>query len=236
MEDILDLLVTIQNLDDEIKDTKIKIEAIPKKAANLEKEIKKASANVQEKNDRIKEIKKTYKMKEGDIAENESKISKLNQQTFSVKTNEEYRAVLSEIDFLKKENKRIEDEMIILLEEEEKLETTITKFEKETKEFIDKTTAEMDKLKKEQEALIQKQKDAEIAFENNFTNLPKDRKELYKRIKKVRVRAVCQVSDNTCSGCYANLTHQFLNEIKKRDKIFLCESCGRILVYAPPKS
>ncbi len=236
MEDILDLLVTIQSLDDEIKDTKLKIEEIPKRVANLEKEIKKASTGLQEKNDRIKEIKKTYKLKEGDIAENETKINKLNQQTFSVKTNEEYRTVLSEIDFLKKETKRIEDEMINLLEEEEKLKNTIAKFEKETKVFIDKTTSEIDKLKKEQEALLQKQKDAEIAFENNFAKLPHDKRELYKRIKKVRVRAVCLVSDNTCSGCYANLTHQFLNEIKKRDKIILCESCGRILVYAPPKS
>jgi len=40
------------------------------------------------------------------------------------------------------------------------------------------------------------------------------------------------ISDNTCTGCYANLTHQFLNELKKHNKILVCGNCGRILVYS----
>ena len=231
MEDVLDLLLTIQRLDDEIKETRQEIEKIPNKLTTLEKEIKDANISLQEKNDRIKEIKKIYKIKEGDIAENETKIIKLNSQTFSVKTNEEYRAILAEVEYLKKENKRIEDEMINLLEEEEKLKETIGKFETETKVVIEKKMAEINNLQKLNEELIERKRQDEISFENDFNKLADDVKEAYQRIDNVRDKAVCVITDNTCTGCYANLTHQFLNELKNRNKILLCGNCGRILIY-----
>lgn len=234
MEEILDILLTVQRLNDEIKDTKLKIEETPNKITTLEEEIEKAKSKVQEKSDRIKEIKKTYKIKEGDLAENESKITKLNGQTFSVKTNEEYRALITEVDYLKKENKKTEDEMINLLEEEEKLKEATDKLENETKDFIDKRIVEINELKKECEELIEKQKQINISFENNFNILPEDTKQVYKRISKVRDRAVCEITDNTCTGCYANLTFQFLNELKKRNKILCCGNCGRILIFVRP--
>ena len=40
-----------------------------------------------------------------------------------------------------------------------------------------------------------------------------------------------EIRNTVCSGCYANLTPQFLNELKKRDSLLLCDSCGRILIY-----
>jgi len=231
MEDVLDNLARIQELDDEIKATNITINEIPQKIVNLEKEIEKLNIDLQKNKHRIQEIKKLYRIKEGDFAENENKITKLNSQTFAVKTNEEYRAILSEIDYLKKENKKIEDEMITLLEEEEKLKSTTIRLETETKDLIDKKRNEIDTLKKTKEELVEKQRQAEISFEDNFNKLPNDIKEIYKRISGVRDKAVCLITDNACSGCFANLTHQLINELKKRNKLLLCDHCGRILVY-----
>ncbi len=231
MEDILDILVKIQKLDDEIKNTQSRIEEIPLTRVKLEKEIEGAQRNTLEKRTRMQKLKKDYKMKEGDLAENETKTNKLNQQTFAVKTNEEYRAIINEIDYLKQENKRIEDEMINLLEEEEKLKSTIDKTENETKEFVEKRTNEIKELKKSEEELTEKFEQLKMNFLENFDKLPRDVKELYNKIKKVRGKVVCLLSDETCTGCYANLTPQFLNELKRRKEILLCDNCGRILVY-----
>ena len=235
MEDILDILIIIQRLDDRLKDTKSEIEVIPNKITNLEKEISEANTALREKTSRIEEIRKIYKMKEGDIAENESKITKLNSQTFAVKTNEEYRAILNEVDFLKKENEKIEDEMINLLEEEEKLKSSIAQFEIETKEYVKKKSDEIEVIKKRNEELTERLAQLEADFKTNFGKLPVEIKEQYNKIKKFRGNAVCLIHDQTCTGCYANLTPQFLNELKKRDNLLLCDSCGRILVYAEPE-
>jgi len=231
MEDVLDLLVKIQKLDDDIKTTQSRIEKIPLERATLEKEIEKAQRNVIEKQTRIQNIRKDYKMKEGDLAENENKTNKLNQQTFAVKTNEEYRAIINEIDYLKQENKRIEDEMINLLEEEEKLKNTIDKTEDETEDFVSKRTSEIIELKKNEEELTEKSEQLQMSFDEHYNELPKNIRELYRNIKKVRGKVVCLIRDETCTGCYANLTPQFLNELKRGKEILLCDSCGRILIY-----
>ena len=73
---------------------------------------------------------------------------------------------------------------------------------------------------------------ARINLENNFGKLPEDVKVLYKRIAKSRGKAVCLIADNTYTGCFANLPHQFLNELKQRNKVLVCGNCGRILVYS----
>ena len=231
MEDILDILITIQRLDDTLKDTKSEIDVIPEKIERLEKEIKEASEAFNEKTNRIEEIRKIYKMKEGDIAENENKIAKLNSQIFSVKTNEEYRAILNEVDFLKKENEKTEDEMINLLEEEEKLKGSIAQHETETKDFTKKKGAEIVNIKEHSEQLTEYLAQLNADFETSSGKLPAEIRELYNKTRKFRGNAVCLIHDETCTGCYANLTPQFLNELKKRDSLLLCDNCGRILVY-----
>jgi predicted nucleic acid-binding Zn-ribbon protein len=231
MEDILDILIAIQRLDDKLKDTKSEIEVIPNKIERLEKEIKEANEALDEKTSRIEEIRKIYKMKEGDIAENENKITKLNSQTFAVKTNEEYRAILNEVDFLKKENEKIEDEMINFLEEEEKLKGSIAQYEVETEDFTKEQSSKIEKLKKHNEQLIESLAQLNADFETNFGKLPAEIKEQYNKTRKFRGNAVCLIHNETCTGCYANLTPQFLNELKKRDSLLLCDSCGRILIY-----
>ncbi|UCD06643.1 MAG: hypothetical protein JSV98_05280 [candidate division WOR-3 bacterium] len=231
MESTLDLLLKIQSLSDEVADAKTQLTQIPQEIAKLEKQIKIREEELKTAEARIIDLKKTYKLKEIEIADNEEKMEKLNTQTFAVKTNEEYRAILNEVDFLKKRNKEIEDEMLGFMEEEEKLKNSIDAIRAETKEFTDSTRSKITELENRRESLTEQQKSAEANLMDNLTKLPDDVRTLYKRIAEVRDKTVCAIVDNTCTGCYANLTHQFLNELKKRNRILLCDNCGRILVY-----
>jgi len=231
MTEVLNTLVKIQRLDSDIEQTQKEIEAIPKKITVLEKDVDKAEHSLQEKKKRVQEISKAYKLKEGDIAANETKIEKLNSQTFAVKTNEEYRAILHEVEFLKSENKKIEDEMITMLEEEEKLNSTLGALEKETADTVNACTRKIEDLKQHKETLLNNVKTMKSEFEALFNQLPKDAQELYLKIKKVRGKAVCLVEDETCTGCYASLTPQFMNELKEKKEILLCAHCGRILIF-----
>lgn len=231
MTEILNALAKIQSLDSDIEQTQKEIEAIPKKITLFEKDVEKAEHSLQEKKKRVQEISKEYKIKEGDIAANETKIEKLNSQTFAVKTNEEYRALLHEVEFLKSENKKTEDEMITMLEEEEKLNSTLGAFEKETTDTVNEHTRKIEDLKQHRETLLSNVKTMKSDFKGLFNKLPKDAQELYEKIKKVRGKAVCLVEDETCTGCYASLTPQFMNELKKKGEILLCAHCGRILIF-----
>jgi predicted nucleic acid-binding Zn-ribbon protein len=231
MTEVLETLVKIQRLDTNIEQTQKEIEAIPEKITAFEKDVEKAERSLQDKKKRVQEISKEYKSREGDIAANETKIAKLNSQTFAVKTNEEYRAILHEIEFLKNENRRIEDEMIAMLEEEERLNSTLDAFEKETGNTISERTHRIGDLNKHRETLLDSVEAMKAEFENLFNQLPEETQELYQKIKKVRGKAVCLIENETCTGCYASLTPQFMNELKKKKEILLCAHCGRILIF-----
>jgi|GEM_PF-647312 len=236
MEEILDLLIEIQLADDELKDTQSAIQNIPSKIDVLENEIQQIKDSLNDRQQRVQEIRKDYKMKEGDIAENESKINKLNTQTFAVKTNEEYRAIINEIEFLKSENKKIEDSMINILEEEEVLKASLGKAESETADYIGIRQQKLETLNAEKEALSKKLDATRTRFDNTFVRLPDPVKELYQKIKKVRGNAVSLISDQTCTGCSSILTPQVLNELKQRGEIMTCDNCGRILVFVDSRA
>lgn len=234
MESTLDLLLKIQSLKDEVEETESQLTHIPQETAKLQKQISSREDDLKQAEARLLDVKKSYKLKEIEITDNEEKMAKLNTQTFAVKTNEEYRAILSEIDFLKKRNKEVEDEMIGLMEEEEKLRNSIDTVRVETKDYTENTRSRIGDLTQKSQTLEERSKMARANLDDQFAKLPEDVRRLYERIAKVRDKAVCAIVDNTCTGCYANLTHQFLNELKKRNAILLCDNCGRILVYTPP--
>jgi predicted nucleic acid-binding Zn-ribbon protein len=236
MEEILDLLIEIQLADDELKDTESAIQHIPEKIEVLEKEIEEVKHSLNERQQRVQDIRTDYKMKEGDIAENESKIKKLSTQTFAVKTNEEYRAIINEIEFLKTENKKIEDAMIGLLEEDETLKKSLRKAESETEEYVGIRKDKLAALHAEQESLSRKLDTVRAKFDTMFAKLPEETKNLYRKIKTVRGNAVSLISDQICTGCSSILTPQIVNELKKRNKILTCDNCGRILIFVDPET
>lgn len=232
MEEVLERLLKIRDLNEELKKNENLLKIIPEKIDRLQKEIEKKNNQLNQAKSRLAEIRKLYKLKEGDIAENEEKINKLNQQIHLVKTNEEYRAILKETDFLKNARATIEEEMINLLEEEEKLKGMIGNLEKETKEFVEKKTREIQALETQKKEIIDDQDKKKFMFQDEIKKLPDDIRKIYERITKARDRAICLVSDNgICTGCFTNITPQTLNELKKKNKVLLCDSCGRILIY-----
>ncbi|MEO0094905.1 MAG: C4-type zinc ribbon domain-containing protein [candidate division WOR-3 bacterium] len=234
MEEVLERLIKIKDLDEEIKKNNNLLKSIPAKITRLQKEIETKNNQLNQVKNRLAEIKKLYKLKEGDIAENEAKINKLNQQIHSVKTNEEYRAILKEIEFLKNACNSVEEEMIALLEEEEKLKNNVGNLEKEVREFIEKKTHEIEQLKSQEKKITEEQEKNKIIFQDEIKKLPGDVKQVYERISKAREKAICIVTDESiCTGCYTNVTPQTLIELKKRNKFVLCDSCGRILIYGP---
>jgi len=59
----------------------------------------------------------------------------------------------------------------------------------------------------------------------------------YERLRKARRGvAVADVVEGRCTACHIAVRPQFMQELRRGDKVMFCESCGRILVYNPPQS
>lgn len=232
MKEVLERLIKIKDLDEEIKKNEQLLKHIPEKINRLQREIEKKNSQLNQAKNRLVEIKKIYKMKEGDIAENESKINKLNQQIHAVKTNDEYRAILKEVEFLKNANLKSEEEMIALLEEEDMIKNSINVLEKETKEFVERKNAEINDLIKQKDATADVQDKKRFMYRDEIHKLPEEIRKIYERINRARERPICIVNeDGVCTGCFSNITAQVLNELKRKARLILCDNCGRIIVY-----
>ncbi len=231
MIDELKNLLTLNDLELNIESLNVLIESVPLKIDNLKAAIDKTRKDFENLKQREIEIKKSYKFKEVDVKSIEEHLTKLNAQIFEVKTNEEYRAMLKEIDGLREKKKKIEDEMITLMEEEEENRAKIKQSAKDTETMINNYLAEIASLENHLVELNDKLSKMTAEHKDVKDALPLSTVGSYERIKKARKTGVSRVKSTICEGCFATLSPQVLNELKRGDKIIYCENCGRIIIW-----
>ena len=95
--------------------------------------------------------------------------------------------------------------------------------------------SEMLKEKKTELADVSKEtEDEELKYTHErqkiVVRLNKDILSRYEKIRSGRGKAVAVVRKNSCSGCGNRIPPQHIMEIRRNDKIYLCQHCGRIIV------
>lgn len=187
------------------------------------------------------QIKQKEKEKEDSLEKrqlNEEEIEKLKEsqkkfkaQLYQVRNNKEYDALTKEIDHTEESIKRLEAENDALadrsktlsaeieeiLPKVEELEKELKEKEADLKEIIKANEKEENKLLEERKRIEQLVKKPDLA--------------VYTRIRKAKKgKAVVTIKRSACSGCHNIIPSQRQLEIRRNDKIFTCEYCGRILV------
>ncbi|MDY6915330.1 MAG: C4-type zinc ribbon domain-containing protein [Candidatus Cloacimonadota bacterium] len=231
MIDELKILVKMQKIDDEIGEKEKKKKELPKQLKSLKENVENANYEVQKLKEELDENLKTQKKKELEIQENKGKIDKYKNQLLTIKTNKEYKALNSEINFLGNKNNEIDDVRVELMEEEEQLRE-------------DKTVADKEKIRADAE-LEAKEKKLEAQIEEvtkNIEELRSQRNELAKNLPRQLIKrygaliknkgrkAVVFNENNACGGCGFKIRPQLQIDINEGNRIISCENCGRIIV------
>jgi predicted nucleic acid-binding Zn-ribbon protein len=228
----LDKLLELQRLDEAIARLEAEGRAIPQEIQALETRLSGARASLDAGKAKADQIQKERRAKERELDEATLNTKKKQARLFEIKTNEEYSAVLKEIETLKQKSSKLEEEILILLE---------------SGDVAAKTVGDAEKGFKAAEALCQKEraeKEAQLArLQKELINLREARKgqasrldtdllRQYTRLKTSRGVAVVAVKDGSCGGCGIALTPQTYNEVRRNDRMFTCSSCNRILYFA----
>ncbi|MEE8177647.1 MAG: C4-type zinc ribbon domain-containing protein, partial [Acidobacteriota bacterium] len=173
--------------------------------------------------------------RENEIAALREKISRYRNQMLDVKTNEQYRALLHEIEFHETEIRKLEDEILAEMIASESLEKSLRESEQTLAEERARAQQEITAAEKQQQEEGGKLSDVQARRETAQQRLTADVYARYQRIATLRKGlAVATASDGTCQACYVLLRPQAYNEIKTNQQILVCESCNRILYYVPP--
>ena len=231
MWDGLDKLIELQKLDVTIATLDAQARAIPKAIEALEGRLTKAREAFDAAKSRSDHLLKERRAKERELEEATQNAKKKQARLFEIKTNEEYSAVLKEIEVLQIKSSQLETDIL------ERMEAA---------DVLGKTLAEAEKVFKAAEADLQKErqdKEAQLAtLQKELAGLQATRKaqasrldpellRLYARLLRNRELAVVVVTDGSCAGCGMTLTPQTHNEVKRNDRMFTCPSCNRILYY-----
>src|SRR3954469_23917094 len=102
MNQDLEKLKELQKLDLEIAVLKAEVAAVPKRVTQLESKLSSAISRVEKAKAAIKNNELARRNHEHEIQTENNKIIKLREQSSSVKTNEQYKALLHEIEFAEK--------------------------------------------------------------------------------------------------------------------------------------
>lgn len=231
----LKLLIELQELDSAIEGLSAEMQRLPRKIAEIEEQlaahIRKREADQQA----LAGNQQARRKRESEIAALREKISRYRNQMLDVKTNEQYRALLHEIEFHETEIRKLEDEILAEMVASESLEESLRGSEQSLAEERARAHEEITTAKKQQQEEGKKLSDVQARREAAQQRLTADVYARYQRIAALRKGlAVTPASDGACQACYVRLRPQAYNDVKTNQQILVCESCNRILYYVPP--
>jgi predicted nucleic acid-binding Zn-ribbon protein len=232
MDEQLSLLIQLQEIDGKMRSFMEQKKRLPEFLADLERRREANKKNLESVKDELQTAQKNKRDRDQDLEAGGQKVEKLKARSSEIKNNKEYQALLREIELGEKENKAIEDDILILMEKIDAAAAKITSAEQRSREEEAALQAE------------QKQREADVAkIEEELKGLERAWQEVVMRVKpdilaqyqillstKAGI-AITEVRGESCSGCYMSIPPQIFVNVKKNESIITCPNCHRMLYY-----
>src|SRR5215471_12111305 len=229
----LQKLIELEKVDREIARLNDEVATLPKRVAAIESKLADDKAAVERAKAAIKTNEAARRKLEADIQGFQQKIIKYREQSSSVKTNQEYRALMDEVGFAEKQISGCEDkilELMITLEAEEKsLKTAEAQLKIEIAE-VEKEKAEAHTRTAEDEKLLTELNEKRSQLRSGVSDSALAH---YDRVMRQRKSAIAEARGQKCLACFVMLRPQTWQEVRTNQSIITCSSCGRILYYDP---
>lgn len=227
----LKILYKFQLIDDQLDELEELRGDLPNAVRELEDQINSFKDDISSKEKEQKDSLKKREENEHEIEKQKENQKKFKAQLYQVRNNKEYDALTKEIDHtddlvnrLEAENDGLADLSKSLTQQMEEIKPKLFELndalkakEADLKEIIKANEKEEAKLRKERKKIEEEVKKPDLAA--------------YMRIRKAkRGKAVSTIKRSACSGCHNIVPSQRQLEIRRNNRLFFCEYCGRILV------
>ncbi len=234
MEPHIRSLVRYQELNLEIASLDVRLAAIPGELQAIDRRQEQAAAVIKEARQRHEESLKERRSQERDLKELEQKVDKYNDQSREVKTNEQYRAIMNEIQAVKTRIGEVEEKILLAMEAADALERKIGQTEREVagrkKEFDDARKL----LTEERERVSARRSELDADRRSVAAAVPPPVMDTYARVVKLRGDlALAAIRDERCTACNVRLRPALVAEVRKNEALLQCESCRRLLYLFP---
>jgi len=226
-------LLKLQEADKEIRRLQDEIAELPRRVAAIEQKLAGTKAQLEKAQASVKTDEAARRKHETAISDLRSKISKYRDQSLDVKTNDQYKALLHEIQFAEKEIAATEDKILELM-------VNADSRDKEVKAAQAELKAETAEIETEKEQARQRTAEDEKLLsewrgkrDGLRTGIDADLLRHYERVSKFRGSGISEVRDHKCMACQVMLRPQTYNDVRSGKETVVCDSCQRILYFNP---
>src|SRR6516225_10057131 len=218
-------LLKLQDADKEIRRLQDEVAELPKRVAVIEQKLAGTKTQLEKAQAAVKADEASRCKFETNISDLRGKISKYRDQSLDVKTNEQYKALLHEIQFAEKEITANEDKILELM-------VNADSRDKEVKAAQAELKAETAEIEREKEQARQRTAEDEKLLgvakgkrDQLRTGVREDLLRQYERVSKFRGSGIAEVHNHKCMGCQVILRPQIYNDVRSGKDIVICDSC-----------
>ncbi len=223
------LLVKLQALDMWLDKAEKLKKDLPQQIQDETRALEEAKSHLETLKETLKELELERRSKEKEIVDLGDKVGEKKGKLFQAKSNEEYSALIKEIETLKERISQLEDEVILLLDRIEEMKSQEEEAQREVKEKEEALEAAKTRAQEKLQELEKTLEDRKKDREELVSRLNKRTYQIYERVKKNRGYAVVRAEKYTCLGCHMEIPPQLFVEVKKGEKLIQCPFCSRIL-------
>lgn len=232
-ENSLKNLLLLQELDLAIEECRTREAEIPKRKKKFEIQRERLKAELAEREQARQKLIVEQRDCEREIEAKQEQIKKYQAQLNLVKKNDEYQALLHEIDLAKKQITLREERILGIMVEQDDVGNRLLEDRKridaELRE-IEKQSAEVDKVlddavgqrRELEEKGVPLKATVEAQLLRQYTRI---------RISKGAGAALVPMRNEACGGCHMHILPQIVNEILAGHKVRTCQHCGRLLYH-----
>ncbi|MGH9847888.1 MAG: zinc ribbon domain-containing protein [Blastocatellia bacterium] len=230
----LSKLISLQDVDIEIKRLRAEIESLPERRARLEREFTESAREYFDLAAQLQKAKAERTALETNLEAEQQKHQKFKDDLnkMAAPNIKVYETIMREIDVSRKTISHQETEVLKLMERIEKLEAQVG----ERKPEIESRRIEIDRQNAEWDASVVSNRQRLDSLSSGRTpmleSLGAVARMEYERLSRMRSGlALAEARDYSCQACRMKIRPQVFNDIRRGEQIIICESCSRILYF-----
>jgi len=229
----LETLIELQGVDLKIAGLESEAARLPRQIEAIQAALSEARKLVETVKTKLDSTKKELRTREKDLEVANVKRQKLEARLYEVKTNKEYSAVLLEIEEAKQEKAKTEEDILTLMEMQERLGVEIKDAEQRFRSREEQARQDEGVVRRKLATVEQELEGLRTQRRARAKDLPAAVLASYDRISKARggVAIAAVTSAAVCGGCRVGIRPQAVQELRSATGLMVCESCGRYLYW-----
>jgi hypothetical protein len=232
IEKELEMLLKLQSVDYDLGELDRSKDYLPEMINNLEHEIADTKTALEASEKELTEQNLLNNRLDLELTTLNQELAKFQKQMMIIKTNKEYDAITNEIANRKVRISEIEEEILKALTLIDDLKEKIKEYKGKLDEIEKSNEDELVHLREELGSIDDKIKIKEGNRKNITVRIEKKLLATYERVRKGRGnQVVVAIRKRACGACYKGVPPQIIQEIRKGERVYTCDNCGRMLLW-----